>query len=225
MLFESPPSHYENTTHVEQNKRAILKQSVNYMMNQLDGWCTYEKAAILIDFILQLKPRVIVEIGVFGGKSLLPMALAQKTLGFGKTYGIDPWDAKASVEGLIADAHKQWWQTVDHSLILKKLVNMTHLYQLENQIELIRSTSMQAPSIFDIDFLHIDGNHSENSSLFDVEKWVPLVKSGGIIIFDDLDWCENGINTTQKAVDYLNEHCIKMGEFQAHSLWGIWFKP
>lgn len=223
MFYDFPLSHYEEQ--IEQNKRLVLKQSVSHMLNQLDGWCTYEKASILIDFVLQLKPKTIVEIGVFGGRSLLPLALAQKTLGFGKTYGIDPWDAKDSVEGLIALEHKQWWENVDHSSVLHKLYHHIYSYQLQNQIELICSTSMNAPIIHNIDILHIDGNHSEEASLFDVEKWVPLVNSGGLIIFDDLDWCERGINTTKKAVDYLDRNCIKMGEFQSHSTWGIWCKP
>ena len=79
--------------------------------------------------------------------------------------------------------------------------------------------------IYNIDMLHIDGNHSEKTSFYDVTKWAPQVTSGGFIIFDDINWCENGTLTTGRAVQWLDEHCIKVGEFSDSCVWGIWVKP
>lgn len=39
-----------------------------------------------------------------------------------------------------------------------------------------------------IDFLHIDGVHSEAQALADVTNWSELVVSGGMIVLDDIDW-------------------------------------
>jgi hypothetical protein len=59
-------------------------------------------------------------------------------------------------------------------------------------VQLVQSTSESAALIEDIELLHIDGNHSETTSLIDVTKWVPQVKKGGIIIFDDVNWVTTG---------------------------------
>jgi hypothetical protein len=96
---------------------------------------------------------------------------------------------------------------------------------LEHQIKLIRGTSLEVQPIFDIDILHIDGNHSDVTSYIDVTKWVPLVKSGGWIIFDDMTWYENGKFTNARAVEWLDTHCKKIAEFQDNCVWGVWVKP
>lgn len=223
MLDAPPPSYYEYL--VPTNEYFFIKPTAFAIMDQLEGWCSYEKAATLINLVLQKRAEVIVEIGVFGGKSLVPMAYAQKIMGFGKTYGIDPWDADASVQNLQDPANRQWWASVNHELIFQNLQAKIKAFGLDPQIELIRKTSSAAEPIDNIDFLHIDGNHSEVASLFDVLKWVPLVKKGGVIVFDDLQWHENGMNTTARAVEWLNANCIRFSEAEKSPDWGIWIKP
>ncbi|MBI2810794.1 MAG: class I SAM-dependent methyltransferase [Candidatus Melainabacteria bacterium] len=60
-----------------------------------------------MDYIFELKPERVVEIGVFGGKSLVPMACALRANQKGRIYGIDPWDNKESVRGLTEEAFIQ----------------------------------------------------------------------------------------------------------------------
>ncbi len=156
-----------------------LKRQAFQIMDELEGWCTYQKASILIDFVLMARPQIIVEIGVFGGKSFVPMALALREIGAGVAYGIDPWSSGESVQGM-EGPNKEYWSNVDHDAILRGLQEKIKKHGLENQIQLIRSTSIDAPSIFNIDILHIDGNHSDETSFIDVTKWVPLVRRGGV---------------------------------------------
>ena len=68
-------------------------------------------------------------------------------------------------------------------------------------------------------------HHSDVTSYVDVTKWVPLMKSGSWIVFDDMTWYENGVFTTARAVEWLNAHCYKLAEFKDNSVWGIWIKP
>jgi len=208
-----------------EQQHLIVKSVAFWMMGQLQGWCSEEKASVLIDLVLQTRPEVILEIGVFGGKSLIPMAYAQHTLGIGKTYGIDPWEAAASIEGMQDPANIEWWKKLDHEFILRGLTEKIGAFHLENQVQLLKMTSAEAPVIQEIDILHIDGNHSEQTALFDVLKWVPCVKSGGLILFDDIGWFEGGINTTGAAVTWLNENCVKFVEFSDVAPWAIWIKP
>jgi predicted O-methyltransferase YrrM len=214
---DQPPSHYESSAQVKE-------QAFRYMQH-LTGWCTNMKAGILIDLILKSKPKVVVEIGVYGGKSLVPMGYALQVNGIGKAYGIDPWMTDASLEDVHNASNRYFWSTIDHEAIRLDLVSKLATFNLNNQIELIQTTSAEAEPIQDIDLLHIDGNHSEKTSFLDVIKWVPLVKSGGWIILDDMTWYEEGVYTEAKAVAWLDQHCRKFAEFKDDSVWGIWVKP
>ncbi len=215
----------QNPSHYEYNMQETVKQRAIACMKTLEGWCSEEKGAALVDLILRVKPEKIVEIGVFGGKSLIPMACALQANRKGKIYGIDPWDIQSSIEDVNDESNKHYWTIVDYQGILAGLLQRIEDYQLGDQIELIAKSSENADPIVDIDILHIDGNHSEKTSYFDVRKWVPLVKKGGWIIFDDMQWHEQGKPTTLRATEWLDAHCKKLAEFSDLATWGIWVKP
>jgi len=201
-----------------------VKQHALAYMDYLEGWCSPQKADFLLDLVLQSKPQKIVEIGVWNGKSLIPIAYALHINQSGRIYGIDPWDSSASLQGLQNEDNKYFWYSADHGRVYKKLVQKLQEFNLIEQVELVTTTSEKALPIYDIDILHIDGNHSQEASFHDVQKWVPFVKKGGYIIFDDMNWFENGVYTTQKAVNWLNEHCFPLAEFTDVCIWGIWVK-
>lgn len=195
------------------------KNKARLAMGQLEGWCSYEKASIMMDIVAMTDAQTIVEIGVFGGKSLIPMAIAAQEKGSGLCYGVDPWSSQESVAGM-EGVNAEWWGHVDHDRIFRHLQSKIDQFNLQEHIVLIRETSENAPDIADIDLLHIDGNHSEKTSMIDVTKWVPLVKKGGVIVFDDMTW-----STQAKAVQWLDDHCIKIAEYSGDNVWGIWLKP
>ncbi len=218
----SPPaSHYEIVV-LPNDTNALLQRvkgdAFNYM-DQLEGWCSKSKASILIDLVFMVNAKTVVEIGVFGGKSLIPMAHALRNFGGGIAYGIDPWDNLESAEGMDG-VNYEWWKSIDHKQILEDLETKIIDFGLSFHVSLIKTTSLLAPSIPNIDILHIDGNHSEKASTIDVHKWVPQVRSGGIIIFDDVTW-----GTNANAVKWLDENCIRLTEFLEYNSWAIWIKP
>lgn len=220
---KSTSTHYEYVVDRRESVYGIKQQALWYM-DFLHGWCSMQKADFLIDLILQTKPLKVVEIGVWGGKSLVPMAYALKTNQQGVIYGIDPWDSAASLQGMQHEGSKAFWRWADHGAVYRGLVQKIEEFDLVNQVELISATSEEAPPIYDIDILHVDGNHSEETSFFDVQKWVPYVKKGGFILFDDMTWFENGKYTTEKAVRWLDENCFKIAEFNDICVWGLWIK-
>lgn len=225
VTYVKPESRYE---YVVDNRAATFgnKSLAFACMDQVDGWCSHQKASILFDIINAAAPKTIVEIGVWGGKSLLPMAHTLKWRPEkGKIYGIDPWDNQASIEGASHESNIAYWSTIDHEGVLARLQKVISDWELDDYVELIRATSKDALPIENIDILHIDGNHSDVTSYIDVTKWVPLVRKGGWIIFDDMNWFENGVTTTKRAVDYLNEHCHKIAEINEACQWGVWYKP
>lgn len=211
-------SHLECMAGVQFNTATNIKQQAFQAMAKLEGWCQVDKAAVLMDLIFWTQPQKVVEIGVFGGKSLVPMAYALRANGQGVVYGIDPWSSHESIQGMDG-VNRDYWAKVNHESILHGLIQKINQFGLQNQIILVRNTSAEAVPIPDIDILHIDGNHGEETSYIDVVKWVPLVKKGGLIIFDDINW-----STTAKAVQWVNEHCIKIAELRSDDIWGIWVK-
>lgn len=216
---QNPPSHYEYIIESKDVSGQIIAKSLALeAMNSLEGWCSKSKASVLIDLIFMFKPKVVVEIGVWGGKSLVPMAIAVRETHNGVVYGIDPWASASSVKGM-EGVNKEWWGKVDHEKVYEGLAESIHKLHLDSQIKLIKKESKDAPKIPNIDFLHIDGNHSEEASYLDVCKWVPLVSKGGIIVFDDTTW-----GTTKRAVEFLDKNCIKLAEFKGENTWGIWLK-
>ena len=66
---------------IKEDIKESVKEEAFQAMGELEGWCTRHKASVMMDLIFWTKPKVVVEIGVWGGKSLIPMAFAVKALG------------------------------------------------------------------------------------------------------------------------------------------------
>lgn len=179
---------------------------------EFPGWCPLKKAEDIMNIILANHSKICVELGVFGGSSFFP---AVATLAFAKegiAYGIDPWSNDACLEGYEESNEKfnNYWGTVDLEKVMNKFITRMDKNGLTSNYTLMRMSSAQANPYFEdasIDFLHIDGNHSRESALFDVKNWLPKVKSGGVICFDDAWW-----TSTQPAVELLLQNCDMIEE-------------
>lgn len=167
-----------------------------------EGWTTPERGIEMAELVLDTKPDTIVEIGCFGARSTIAMALALRENGKGKIYTIDPWKKEAALEGE-NQANQAWWNSVDLNDIHNKAMAAIWRNNLDEYVIPIRAYSHHVNSLFNsIDALFIDGNHSEIASCRDVNLFLPNVKCGGIIWFDDADW-----PSTAKARTILNLTC------------------
>lgn len=173
------------------------------------GWCEPEKACAMYELIEQQRPALLIEIGVFGGRSLIPQAMALKANGKGIIYGIDPWCVEASLEGTNDPANDQWWKNnVNYDDMYQKCLHAVQMYEVGRHTAIMRCRSETAAVRFNnIDILHLDGNHSEEVSCRDVELWLPRVRLGGFLWFDDSDW-----PTTQKAQSMIVQRCEPYGQ-------------
>lgn len=191
-----------------------LMGDVLRILPQLDGWCTHEKAHALVKYILQEKPALVVELGVFGGSSFVPQLMALRFNQTGKGVGIDPWSKDASLENMTDQVNREWWGNLNYDAIYNKLTQFLAVHGLDGIAELIKSKSENCVDRFEdgsIGLLHIDGNHSEPQSLADARKYFPKVKPGGIIFFDDIWWTDGHEDaTTGPAVRFLLEHCTRL---------------
>lgn len=155
------------------------------------GWCTPEKAKYLAGLIDTHKPELVVEIGVFGGRSLLPMAMALEAVG-GVAFGIDPWSVAAALEGEESEANRDWWsKNVDLENVFTNFVQQVLAQRLTRTCRWIRAESEAVAPMFEdasIGLLHLDSNHSELVSCRDVATWRAKVAPAGIWVLDDSNW-------------------------------------
>jgi predicted O-methyltransferase YrrM len=174
-----------------------LLNQVEVLVPKMNGWCPIEKAKWLVSWIWDHQPRIVVEIGVFAGRSLIPMALTinanneRTDRSDARVYGIDPYTLESALEGTQETENEDWWRMQNPVQFFEQAVESLHKHMLMDCCDLLLERSDIAVEKFDddtIDMLHIDGNHSEIASTRDVTLWFPRVRAGGIVVLDDVDW-------------------------------------
>jgi predicted O-methyltransferase YrrM len=171
--------------------------------DQLEGWCSPQKAALLYALAREHKPTTVVEIGIYGGRSIVPMALALRDNGAGSVYGIESWSPSASVKYRTNIGNDFWWMSLDYEKLKKAFFGFLGDHELFGVVRVIETTSDRAQHIFDeIDMLHIDGGHSIFGSAQDVVNYVAKVRRGGIVVFDDINW-----SSTAPALQIVIDSC------------------
>lgn len=174
--------------------------------HSLRGWFNDNKRKWYTEKAKNIKDGVIIEIGVFGGVSILSIAdicIKNNT----KIYGIDPWELLSlyNERPMKDNELKNYRETMKgHRLNLERIIEA----QKYEHIELIKGFSVQEANKFEdksVDLVYIDANHSYDSTLADINAWYPKLKKGGILSGDDFTW--SGV---KKAVcEFCNEHNFK----------------
>jgi hypothetical protein len=173
-----------------------------------------EKEEWYLDRIKDIKGGTVVEVGVFGGASLLTILDLCKENG-NKVFGIDPWELLTFYNGT---------ELVGKELADYRNVMKGHRENLEyvigdigyDHVELIQEFSIPASDRFEdesIDLLYLDGNHSYKEVVKDLNAWLPKIKKGSSIIGDDWGWktVRRAVNHFAKETDrevHLSEHNI-----------------
>ena len=172
-----------------------------YQENRIIGWCPLEKALDLAATVVALRPKVVVETGVYGGRSLLPMALACEAVGCGTCIGIDPWSPQASGEGYDAE-NAAWWGKLDHEGVRASFYANMALLGVKDRIVVHRMKSDDAPVPEVIDLLHLDSQHTEQA-VREVNRFAANVRVGGVVVFDDIEWQNSGDMPVKRAMKTL----------------------
>lgn len=187
----------------------MIDQFADYYLPGMGGWCTKEKAIKIHGIILERGLKSGVEIGVFSGRSLCAAGIAMASNG-GEIVGIDPYQYEPAADDEV-EANRDWWAKLNYEEIYQEATRHIHTLDIARQVSIVRKTSRdayvahKAGHHHPLDYLHIDGNHSQWASTFDVVTWVPEVKPGGIICMDDVNWDSTAIAQTllAKKADFL----------------------
>lgn len=167
---------------------------INYeIVKNIDGWCSQEKMTKMVSLILATKPQKVVEIGVFYGKSLICQALALKKNKMGKIYGIDSWNAFDSTQYMVNEHDIGWWNSLNYDIVYDTACANIKDAGVEYFVDIIKDNSNNSvDSInFEIDILHIDGNHEELAACENVINYVPKIKQHGFLWFNDANWAQS----------------------------------
>ncbi len=181
------------------------------LMPQLHGWCSLEKAITLYNMVRAARPTIICEVGVWGGRSFFPMAMAQRENHHGSIIGIDPWNSEASTEGQTTESDSKWWQEVaSHELVYQHFLHHMNKLGLNNICEIHREKSEKIDPPSEIGLLHLDGNHGPQA-YNEAVRLAPKVMKHGFVVLDDLSWSGGHV---QRAADWL----LANGFWELHKL-------
>lgn len=113
-------------------------------------------------------------------------------------YGIDPWDLLTIQNGVELFGNDLQELQQERKVLYENLLRVLEKFSYSN-IHLIKDFSANAVKRFEdnnIDILYIDGDHSYDYIIEDLNLWYPKLKSGGTFFGDDWTW-----ESVRKAVE------------------------
>ena len=176
-----------------------LFKQIEDLVPTLGGWAIPQKCCEFAATILSTRPLVTVELGTWMGRGAFSMALAHRFVGKGKVWVVDPWNAKASVEGQ-DEANTAWWSNgAYHETAFQSFHATLKILQLEEWVHIQRKTSDEAEMPQASGLTVVDGNHGPQA-IKDVERWAPKVATGGFMYLDDLNWTGGAVAAAGKRL-------------------------
>lgn len=159
----------------------------------ISGWLSEDQMVTLYDLAksLNTKTPIAVEIGSWQGRSTTAIAKGLiETSEQPRLICIDPFDPQSDPSAqAVYQAKADFLKTQSSNLKNKFVENVSHLGVFE-MITILEGYSTDFAKDFNqkIDYLFIDGNHAYEHAKSDFLDWSPKLRSGGIIIFHDVDF-------------------------------------
>lgn len=151
------------------------------------GWCWREKADRIYEIASEPFIGEAVEIGVYGGRSFLPLVAGVSTHG-GRARGFDIYEPhKVSTE----DGQKHW-DTIDYQGVHNEVIELLKRFGYTGRL-VEKMSSEEARSLYwacDIQYVHIDGSHRPWDAVEDIIMWSQRLSPRGFMLLDDTHWSE-----------------------------------
>ena len=151
------------------------------------------------------------EVGTFEGYNALGITrfCAPK-----KLYCVDPYRkydcVVAGFDGYMSRFTQEQWD---------ELFGRTQLKLIGKPVEFIRETSVEGAKLIpnELDYVYLDGDHSVEAVIKDLDTWYPKVRSGGLIGGHDAN--------EPSVIQGLAEWIYKDGKYagNVHYLWSDWW--
>lgn len=155
----------------------------------LNGWCSKQKSLRIAELVRAIgEPVNGVEIGVFAGRSLFAAAAGcRSNPQGGHVLGVDSYSAEENLKGVDTPEHRRHWPQDLVDKAQREMWAARKGLGLESFCDVLVSKSVDAASKIgdELNYLHIDGNHSSEGAKTDASLYLPKVKIGGLVIVDD----------------------------------------
>jgi hypothetical protein len=207
-----------------------LTDAQHFAISKRPGWCGPNKRVLIADGIAALgakfgRPLECLEIGVYGGQSLLAAGFGLfRCQAKGRLVGVDPYLADAGVGDQVSKDSTVWWGGSDQGPeeVLAGTMAAIKENGLEPIVSLYRKRSAEiANEVPTLDYLHIDGDHSAESARQDWEIFGAKVRPGGLVVVDDIDW--HGVKTILPDVERKCRMVLmSMSKRNGCSAWGLY---
>jgi len=180
------------------------------LSNELKGDSSLPLCYIMSYLAYYFKLKNYAEIGVYKSKSIFSVAQAFKD-NEGKAYMIDPYlldEVKEyDLDKILTKSRNNFFEGLDLEGIYNHVFKNTEMLKSSKVAKIIVKTSTKVFSYFknfEIDMLHINGNHDYKSVQSYYNNYSPLVRECGIIIFNRID-----LNSVKRCYDqYKNDYTI-----------------
>ena len=173
----------------------------------MHGWFSASNEQYLTEFIKKRNPKLVVEVGVWLGRSAIHMAhLLEKDA---TLYAVDHWQGQ------------YYWKNPGHEIIDRLptlyeqfLSNVIHM-KLTDVIVPVKMSSLQAAEHLDIkaDLIYIDASHTQDDVFNDIMAWSKKLAPNGLLCGDDWAYIE-----VQKGV-YQAAHSLDKQVKYIGNLW------
>lgn len=172
-----------------------IRKSLKGIPIDFGGGCSLAKGLVLADLVVCHRLLVSVDIGVYRGRSLFPLAVAHRRSG-GMAYGVDPWnpdEARQYDRPDLQEALDKFARETDFEAIYQRVQELRTSLGLSDSCQLLRMRSDEAVNFFDREgicfgLVHVDGNHDAALVSSDVQLYYPRLVEGGFLVLDDISW-------------------------------------
>ena len=160
---------------------------------EIDSWPhSYLPGIDFVPYIKRLGERVTgIEVGVAKGET--SAYLLKECPNIEKLYGVDPYLP-----------YEDWCRYIDEKEInLQESIAIDNLKSYMDRFEFMKMTSEDAIKSFapgSVDYVFVDGDHSYEQTLADLNMYYPLVRSGGIFFGHDIN-----LESVRKALEEFRE--------------------
>ena len=185
------------------------------------GWNSGHR--YLGEAISELKPALVVEIGVWKGGSTMTLASALKALGSdGVVLAVDTWLGSSehwiqpewTAHLAIVHGYPQFFYKFMANVMAAGL--QSHILPLPlDSLNAARLLELRGSAI---DLIHLDAGHDYRSVSGDLEAWWPLLRPGGILIGDDYNRDGAWPEVRQAFDDFFGRRSISFVDAEAKCL-------
>jgi predicted O-methyltransferase YrrM len=184
---------------------------------QMSGWSPTKE--FYADIVSQVKPRLIVEVGVWRGLSLIYLASSLKELtGGGAVIAVDTWlgapefwNRKFSSGAKDATRDLRWkhgYPQVYYEFLSNVVKN-----DLQDTVIPLPVPSRTAAQLLEekkisADIIHIDAAHEYDSVVEDINIWFPILAEGGVLLGDDFSDSWPGV--VQAACEFADKLSVDL---------------